>query len=121
MLKISHLAKKFERTTKQKKKEEFYADKDISFEVKEGEILGVLGPNGAGKTTLLRMIAGILSPTEGTVTFDGKDYPHNEIDIKKKLLTYPEILKFIIHYLVMNYSKCVQKFMMFLAKKSKQE
>lgn len=85
MLKVSHLTKKFERTIKQKKKEEFYADNDISFEVKEGEILGILGPNGAGKTTLLRMIAGILSPTEGIVFFDEKDYQHNEIDIKKEI------------------------------------
>ena len=67
MIKVEHLTKKFIKDTKDKKKSEFYADKDISFEVKEGEILGILGPNGAGKTTLLRMISGIMTPSSGNI------------------------------------------------------
>lgn len=43
--------------------------KDISFEVKKGEIMAILGPNGAGKSTTIRNIMGILYPDEGTVTF----------------------------------------------------
>ena len=43
---------------------------DVSFEVKKGRILGLIGPNGAGKTTMFNCIAGIYTPTEGTITFD---------------------------------------------------
>ena len=85
MIKVEHVTKKFVRNKTKREKEEFYADKDISFEAKEGEIIGILGPNGAGKTTLLRMIAGILEPTEGKITFDELDYKHNEIEIKQKI------------------------------------
>lgn len=47
--------------------------KGISFEMAEGEILGILGPNGAGKTTTLQMILGILTPTSGSVKIFGQD------------------------------------------------
>ena len=43
----------------------------VSFEVKEGEILGFLGPNGAGKSTTMNIITGNLSATEGTASIDG--------------------------------------------------
>ena len=46
---------------------------DVSFEVKEGSIFGLIGPNGAGKTTVFNIISGLLKPTSGKVTFDGKD------------------------------------------------
>ena len=46
---------------------------NLSFEVKEGEILGFLGPNGAGKTTTIKMILGLLSIDEGSITIDGHD------------------------------------------------
>lgn len=85
MIKVEHITKKFVRNKNKKEKEEFYADKDITFEANEGEIIGILGPNGAGKTTLLRMIAGILEPTEGKITFDGMNYKENEIEIKQKI------------------------------------
>lgn len=85
MLKVDNLKKKFVTYKNKKEKVEFYADNGISFEAKDGEIIGILGPNGAGKTTLLRMIAGILEPTEGTVTFDGLNYKDNEIDIKQNI------------------------------------
>ena len=46
---------------------------DVSMEVGEGEIVALLGPNGAGKTTLLNTIGGLMRPSSGTVTFDGRD------------------------------------------------
>jgi len=46
---------------------------NLSFEVKEGEILGFLGPNGAGKTTTIKMILGLLSLDEGSITINGYD------------------------------------------------
>ncbi len=47
--------------------------KEISLEIKKGEILALLGPNGAGKTTLISIICGLVSPTGGTVTVNGFD------------------------------------------------
>ena len=85
MIKVDNLKKKFVRYKNKKEKEEFYADNGISFEANEGEIIGILGPNGAGKTTLLRMIAGILEPTEGEISFDGLNYKNNEIEIKQQI------------------------------------
>ena len=85
MIKVDNLKKQFVKQKNKKEKEVFYADNGISFEANDGEIIGILGPNGAGKTTLLRMLAGILEPTEGTIEFDGLNYPNNEIEIKKNI------------------------------------
>ena len=85
MIKVDNLKKKFIRYKNKKEKEEFYADNGITLEANDGEIIGILGPNGAGKTTLLRMIAGILEPTEGSISFDGLNYKDNEIEIKQEI------------------------------------
>ena len=58
----------------------FLAVKNLSFEVKEGEIFGLLGVNGAGKTTTFRMITGLLDKTEGTITLDEKPIDYNATD-----------------------------------------
>ena len=49
------------------------AIKGVSFHVNEGEVIALIGANGAGKTTILHTISGLLTPKEGTVTFEGKD------------------------------------------------
>ena len=51
----------------------FQALRDISLEIRHGEIFALLGPNGAGKTTLINVVCGIVKPSTGTVTVDGHD------------------------------------------------
>ncbi len=48
---------------------------DVSFELSEGEVIGLIGPNGAGKTTLFNCLTGLYTPTSGTVAFRGKQLP----------------------------------------------
>jgi sulfate/thiosulfate transport system ATP-binding protein len=63
-IEVSHLSKRFGK---------FQALDDVSFTVREGELLALLGPSGSGKTTLLRIIAGLEHADSGTVLFDGHD------------------------------------------------
>ena len=64
---------------KQAKKEEFWALKDISFEVKKGEVVGFIGSNGAGKSTMLKVIAGVMKPIIGQVKVEGNICPMIEL------------------------------------------
>lgn len=50
---------------------EFWADKDISFKLEKGDMLGIIGTNGAGKSTLLKAISGIMAPTKGQIKREG--------------------------------------------------
>lgn len=61
------------------KYQEFWALRNVSFEVKKGEVLGIVGNNGAGKSTLLKIISGILKPTEGSVQVFGNVVPMLEL------------------------------------------
>lgn len=54
------------------KNEHFWAVRDVSFEVQEGEVVGIIGRNGAGKSTLLKIVSRITDPTEGSVTLRGR-------------------------------------------------
>ena len=49
------------------------AIKDVSFEVRPGEVLGLLGPNGSGKSTTVKILTGLLAPSDGTVRINGRD------------------------------------------------
>ncbi|AKB53545.1 MULTISPECIES: ABC transporter ATP-binding protein [Methanosarcina] len=83
MIKVSGVSKKFklyhtptdrlkEKILKKKYHREITALDNISFEVKEGQTLGVVGQNGAGKSTLLKVLSGVMLPDEGLIEVDGK-------------------------------------------------
>lgn len=59
--------------------------KGISFDMEEGEILGILGPNGAGKTTTLQMLLGILTPTSGEISIFGQDLKKHQSEILERM------------------------------------
>ena len=62
-----------------KKYGNFYAVRNVSFNVRDGEIVGFLGRNGAGKTTTMNMITGFIEPSSGKITINGYD-----VDVKPK-------------------------------------
>jgi len=81
MIEISHLTKKFD---------QFVAVDDLSFSVREGEVLGFLGPNGAGKSTTMKVITGFLAPSAGKVTIDGHDISSAALQAKRLIGYLPE-------------------------------
>ena len=66
--------------------------KDVSLDIKKGEILAMLGPNGAGKTTLISIICGIVTPSSGTVDVDGFDIIKNYRETRSKIGLVPQEL-----------------------------
>ena len=56
--------------------------RDLSFELKKGEVTCLLGRNGAGKTTLLKCLMGVVASASGTMTFDGKDITHDPSHVR---------------------------------------
>ncbi len=61
----------------------FLALKKLSFQAIRGSIIGLVGGNGAGKTTLIKIFAGILLPTQGSISIDGKSYHDNAREIRQ--------------------------------------
>ena len=82
MLRVTSLVKYYKETL---------AVNGVSFDVRDGEIVGLLGPNGAGKTTVLRCVTGIVQPNEGTIEVDGLKLAENEEDVKRRLAFVPEV------------------------------
>ena len=72
MLKVKNLCKKFNNRP---------ILKDISFTLKDGEIMTIVGPSGAGKTTLLRIIAGLETKDSGEILIDGKPYDPGKVGV----------------------------------------
>ena len=64
---------------RRKKKEYFWALKNVSFHVKKGEVVGLIGSNGAGKSTMLKVVSGVMKPTKGTVEVNGIVAPMIEL------------------------------------------
>jgi len=81
MIEINNLTKIFD---------QFIAIDDLSFTVKEGEVLGFLGPNGAGKSTTMKLITGFLSASHGSVRIDGFDISKSPIKAKALMGYLPE-------------------------------
>ena len=67
------------------------AVKDLSFEIKEGEVFALLGPNGAGKTTTIRMLTGLITPTSGTCSIEGMDVTRNPMQVHRNVGVQPEV------------------------------
>lgn len=97
MIHVENLRKEFKKTIKdpgvlgsfksifRPKSEKIVAVNDISFQVPEGEILGFIGPNGAGKSTVIKMLTGILTPTSGKCTINGKNPTENRKSYVKEI------------------------------------
>ena len=81
VLRVSNLRQEFS-----SKKGPFVALDGISFELKNGEILGLLGPNGAGKTTTIQILLSVLKPTSGQITYFGKDFFKHRSEVLKKVV-----------------------------------
>ncbi len=81
MIEIRNLTRKFDQVV---------AVDDLSFEVREGEVLGFLGPNGAGKSTTMKVITGFLAPSGGSVTIDGFDIGRQPMEAKELIGYLPE-------------------------------
>ncbi len=76
VLEVKNLTKKFGK---------FTAVNNLSFNIKEGEVLGLLGPNGAGKTTTIQILLGIMNSTGGSIQYFGKDFNKNKEEIMKNI------------------------------------
>lgn len=95
---------------------EFWALKDVSFELKQGERLGILGFNGAGKSTLLKVIAGVLKATEGSVTTKGKIVPLLELGAgfdkqytgKENIFLYGAMLGYTKEFITQKYEEILE-------------
>ena len=71
-------------------KKTIQAVKELSFQVYQGEVIGLIGPNGAGKSTLIRMVMGLIKPDTGSVLFRGELNNASQVSIQKEIGYLPE-------------------------------
>lgn len=95
VLEVKNLTKKFGSPTG-----EFTAVDNLSFEIKDGEILGLLGPNGAGKTTTIQMLLGVMEPTKGDITYFDKPFKKNREEILKDVNFSSTYISFPWHFTI---------------------
>ncbi|HPQ97842.1 MAG TPA: ABC transporter ATP-binding protein, partial [Thiolinea sp.] len=69
---------------------EFKAVDDVSFEIRQGEVVGLLGHNGAGKTTIMKMMTGFLEPTAGSIRIDDLSIEADRRRIQQRIGYLPE-------------------------------
>ena len=84
-----------------------HAVKDLSFNIRKGEIFGFLGPNGAGKTTTMRIITCFIPPSSGTVKIDGLDIAEHDLEVRRKIGYLPETTPLYADMLVPEYLEFV--------------
>ncbi|HOJ33609.1 MAG TPA: ATP-binding cassette domain-containing protein [Candidatus Hydrogenedentes bacterium] len=82
---------------------------NVSFEVKQGEIVGLLGPNGAGKSTTMKILTTYLRPTSGTAKVDGLDVLEQPVEVRKRIGYLPEVLPLYMDMEVAEYLDFVGK------------
>lgn len=75
--------------------------KDLSLSVRKGEFLSLLGPSGCGKSTLLKTIAGILTPSEGKITLDGREITHCSVHKRGTVVVFQD-MRLFPHMSVLN-------------------
>lgn len=89
MLIAENLGKTYETTDwtgfLKRKRTKVEAVKDVSLEIRKGQIIGLLGINGAGKTTMIKMLSTLLLPTAGSISVDGLDGVRNSMEVKRKI------------------------------------
>ena len=81
MIRIEHLRKLYDDTV---------AVKDVTVNIPAGTVCGLVGPNGAGKTTTMRCLAGLLSPTDGSIRIAGLDPAEDPLDVKRRVAYVPD-------------------------------
>ncbi len=100
----------------------FTAVNDISFDLKEGEILGLLGPNGAGKTTTIQMLLGTITPSAGSINYFGKSFAENQQEclqlinfasafntLQGRITVWENLLVFALLYQIKNPEEKIKK------------
>jgi ABC-2 type transport system ATP-binding protein len=98
MLELSHVSKSYKSIP---------AVRDVSFVLREGEVLGYLGPNGSGKSTTVKMVIGLIKPTKGHVLFDGRKIYDDLPGYRAQLGYVPEEAQVYTHLSGLEYLQLV--------------